>query len=116
VSRALLLTTPLPSALVADAETLLPLLRSDAPASERSARALHWILAVVEESLRYHFREPIAAFQVGALTRAGLNMALDLAVRGIRGPARAVISGLNDAQLRRVADEIEQRLYPDPHT
>ena len=38
-----------------------------------------------------------------------------LAVRGIRGSMRSILTGFDDGQLAKVADLIEARLYPDPH-
>ena len=111
----LFLTTPLPPDLATDARATIDLLRSDAPRRERADRATALILAASEESLRYHFRGPLGALGVGLLTRKSLDIALDLALRGIRTSIRSVVGGLNDAQLAQVADLLEERLYPDPH-
>ena len=114
-TRRLFLATPLPPALAADARTTVDALRSDAPRRERQDRAVATILAVSEESRRYHFREPLGALGVGMLMRKSLDVALDLALRGIRGSIKSVVGGMDDAQLAQVADLIEARLYPDPH-
>ena len=114
-SRRLFLATPLPPDLATEARATVDALRSDAPRRERQARAVAAILAMSEESLRYHFREPLGALGVGLLTRKSLDVALDLALRGIRGSIRTVVGGMDDAQLAQVADLIEARLYPDPH-
>ena len=111
----LFLATPLPPDLAADARATVDLLRSDAPRRERAERTTALILAVSEESLRYHFRGPMGALGVGLLTRKSLDVALDLALRGIRSSIRSIVGGFDDAQLARVADLIEERLYPDPH-
>lgn len=113
--RRLLLTTPLPPDLAAEARATVDLLRTDAPTRDRAARAVALIMAVSEESLRYHFREPLDALGVGLLTRKSLDVALDLALRGVRTSVRSIVGGFDDAQLRGVADDIEARLYPDPH-
>ena len=115
MSRALFLATPLPPALASEARAVVDDLRSDAPPKARATRATALILAVSEESLRYHFREPLQTLGVGMLTRKSLEVALDLALRGIGGSMRTVLGGFDDAQLRRVADLLEARLYPDPH-
>ncbi len=111
----LLLATPLPLDLADEARAVVDDLRSDAPAKARAIRATAVILAISEESLRYHFREPLQTLGVGMLTRKSLEMALDLALRGIGGSMRTVLGGFDDGQLKRVADLIEVRLYPDPH-
>lgn len=113
--RSLFLATPLPPDLAADARATVDLLRTDAPQRDRADRTVALILAVSEESLRFHFREPLVRLGVGLMTRKALDVALDLALRGIRGSIRSVVGGFDDAQLRGVADEIEARLYPDPH-
>ena len=113
--RALFLATPLPADLAARARETIADLRSDAPRKARAERATDLILAMSEESLRYHFRAPMVELGVGVLTRKSLEVALDLAVRGIRGSMRSVLAGFDDGQLARVADLIEARLYPDPH-
>ncbi len=113
--RALFLATPLPDDLATRAREIVDDLRSDAPRRERAERAADVILAMTEESLRYHFRAPMVELGVGMLTRKSLEVALDLAVRGIRGSMRSVLSGFDDDQLAKVADFIEARLYPDPH-
>lgn len=113
--RALFLATPLPADLAEQAREVIDDLRSDAPRKERAERATDLILAISEESLRYHFRAPMVELGVGMITRKSLEVALDLAVRGIRGSMRSVLSGFDDGQLSRVADMIEARLYPDPH-
>ena len=111
----LLLTTPLPPDLGTEARAVVDLLRSDAPRRERADRATALILAASEESLRYHFRGPLEALGVGGLTRKSLDVALDLALRGIRSSIKSVVGGFDDGQLRQVADLLEERLYPDPH-
>ncbi|HEX8385475.1 MAG TPA: hypothetical protein VF576_04785 [Rubricoccaceae bacterium] len=113
--RRLFLATPLPPALAEDARAVVDALRSDAPRRDRAARTIALILAVSEESLRFHFREPLDALGVGMLTRKTLDVALDLALRGIRGSIKTVVNGFDDAQLLQVADILEARLYPDPH-
>lgn len=108
----LLLATPLPPALAAEAREVVDDLRSGSP---DAGRASALVVAVSEESLRYHFRGPIDALGVGLLTRKSLEVALDLALRGIRTSIHKVIGGLDEARLRQVADLLEERLYPDPH-
>ncbi len=111
----LLLATPLPPALADEARAVVDDLRSDAPPKQRAARATALIVAISEESLRYHFREPLQTLGVGMITRKSLEVALDLALRGIGSSIRTVLGGFDDGQLSRVADMIEVRLYPDPH-
>ena len=41
--------------------------------------------------------------------------ALDLALKGLRGPSRRILESMNDPQVRGVADTLDVRLYPDPH-
>ena len=115
MSRALFLATPLPPDLAERARATIDDLRSDAPPRERAERAAALILALTEESLRFHFRAPMSALGVGLLTRKSVDIALDVTVKGIRGSMRSVLNGFDDAQLRGVADTIEARLYPDPH-
>ena len=113
--RRLFLATPLPADLGDEARATVDFLRSDAPRRDRAARTVAAILAMSEESLRFHFREPLDALGVGMITRKSLDIALDLALRGIRSSIKTVVNGFDDAQLLRVADLIEARLYPDPH-
>ena len=113
--RRLFLATPLSPALAAQARTLVEHLRSDAPRRDRAEAAHAFIFAAAQESLRYHFRDPLDGLGVGAITRKGLEIALDLALKSIRGPMRSILNGFDDAQLARVADDVEARLYPDPH-
>jgi hypothetical protein len=91
-------------------------LRSEAPPHERAERAFAFIYAVGEEALAYHFSRPLERLGVGGLTRKTVDVALSVALKGLRGPMRHVLLGLDEAQLLGVADEIERRLYPDPHT
>lgn len=109
------LATPLTDALAAEGQATIEALRSDAPRPERAARAFAFIYGVGEHALAYHFREPLARLGVGVLMRQTLGVALDLALRGLRPSLRKVLDGMDDDQLRAVADEIELRLYPDPH-
>ena len=111
----LFLATPLPPALSAEGPAVVAHLRSGAPAPERAERAFRFIYAVGEHSLAYHFAAPLERLGVGALTRKTVDVATGLALKGLRGPLHRVILGMDDAQLRAVADEIEFRLYPDPH-
>lgn len=115
MSRPLLVATPLPDALAAEGRAVVDLLRAEGPREEKSARAFAFIYAVGEHSLGYHFREPLARLGVGVILRRTLGAALDLALRGLRPPLRSVLDGMDEDQLRTVADEIEIRLYPDPH-
>lgn len=113
--RRLFLATPLTDDLAAEARGVIDTLRSDAPRPERAARAFAFIYALGEESLRFHFREPLETLGVGLVTRKTVGVALDVALRGIKGAVKNVLGGMDDAQLRGVADTIEERLYPDPH-
>ena len=115
MSRRLLVATPLSDALADEGRAVVELLRADGPRREKSARAFAFIYGVGEHALAYHFREPLARLGVGAVMRRALGAALDLALRGLRPPLRSVLDGMDEAQLRAVADEIELRLYPDPH-
>ncbi|MEM6328553.1 MAG: hypothetical protein AAF791_15665 [Bacteroidota bacterium] len=115
MSRRWFLATPLPDDRTADGKAVIGLLRSTAPRDEKASRAFAFIYGVVEHSLEYHFRQPLAALGVGAITRKALDVALDLALKGLKGPMRRVLDGLDEEQLRTVAQEIEHRLYPDPH-
>ena len=110
-----MVTTPLPDALAADGLATIDLLRSDVPTHDKTEPAFAFIYSVAERSLAYHFREPLAELGVGLVTRKTLDVALDLALKGIRRGIRSVLGGMDDAQLRGVADAIEYRLYPDPH-
>ena len=109
------LATPLGDALAADGHAVVGLLRADGPREEKAVRAHAFIYGVGEHALAYHLREPLERLGVGRLVRQGLGVALDLALRGLRTPLRRVLDGMDEAQLRGVADEIEVRLYPDPH-
>ena len=109
------LATPLDPALHDEGRATIDALRSDAPRRERAARAFEFIFAAGEHALTYHFRQPLGRLGVGSVTQKTVGVALDLAMRGLRRPLRLVLDGFDDAQLRLVADEIEHRLYPDPH-
>ena len=113
--RAWFLATPLGDALAAEGHAVVELLRSDAPQDEKAARAFAFIHGTVEHALETHFREPLGRLGVGRITRQTVGVALDLALRGLRTPLRRVLDGMDAGQLRGVADEIETRLYPDPH-
>lgn len=113
--RAWFLATPLDPERSADGHDVVALLRADGPRDEKAARAHAFIYGVGEHALAYHLREPLERLGVGRLMRQGLGVALDLALRGLRTPLRRVLDGMDDEQLRGVADEIEVRLYPDPH-
>ena len=113
--RAWLLATPLGDRLGAEGKAVVALLRADGPRGEKADRAFAFIFGVGEHALGYHFREPLGRLGVGRLTRQTVGVALDLALRGLRAPLRRVLDGMDDDQLRAVADEIEVRLYPDPH-
>ena len=113
--RAWFLATPLRDELAADGRDVIEVLRSDAARDVRASQAFAFIYGVCEHALDVHFREPLTRLGVGLLTRQALGVALDLALRGLRTPLRRVIEGMDDEQLLGVADEIETRLYPDPH-
>lgn len=115
MSRAMFVATPLPTELAAEGREAVEYLRADQPAKEKSRRAFSFIYGVGEHALEYHFREPLGRLGVGFVMRRALGAALDVALRGLRPPLRAVLDGMDDNQLRAVADEIERRLYPDPH-
>jgi hypothetical protein len=113
--RRLLLATPLPDALAAEARAVVELLRGDGPRAEKAERAFRFIYAVGEEALEYHFVQPLRRLGVGTLTRGAVEVALGVALKGLRPPLHHVLHGLDETQLRAVADEVEVRLYPDPH-
>jgi hypothetical protein len=113
--RRLFLGTPLPDPLAAEGRATVSFLRSAAPPAEKSDRAFGFIFGVGAWALQYHFNEPLARLAVGGVTRKTVEVALNVALAGLRPPLRRVLSGMDDAQLRGVADEIEFRLYPDPH-
>jgi hypothetical protein len=113
--RPLFLGTPLPEPLGVESRAVVTFLRGDAPAEEKAERAFRFIYAVGEEALAYHFVRPLERLHVGAVTRGVVDVALRVALTGLRGPVHRVLRGMDDAQLREVADEIEHRLYPDPH-
>ncbi|MEM1115876.1 MAG: hypothetical protein AAF845_15415 [Bacteroidota bacterium] len=113
--RAWLLGTPLPDDLAAEGRATIDHLRSDAPEADRAARAIAFITATTEHGLEHHFRTPLDRLGVGRITQQAVGVALGLALKGLRRPLRSVLDGMDDAQLRTVADEIEVRLYPDPH-
>jgi hypothetical protein len=115
MSRALFVATPLPEALAEEGREAVDFLREDHPTKEKAGRAFAFIYGVGEYSLEYHFREPLGRLGVGLVMRRALGVALDVALRGLRPPLRKVLEGMDDTQLRAVADEIEVRLYPDPH-
>lgn len=113
--RAWLLGTPLPAPLAQEGLDVIDYLRSDAAASQKADRAFRFIYATGDEALTYHFTRPLKKLGVGALTRKGVDVALSVALTGIRGPMKRVLMSMDDDQLRRVAEEIEYRLFPDPH-
>lgn len=110
-----MIATPLPDALADEARAVVDALRTEGPRRERADRAAGLILAVGAESLRYHFREPLVRLGVGPVARKTVDVALDLVLKGLRTPVRSVVGGMDEAQLAAVADELETRLYPDPH-
>ena len=113
--RRWLLGTPLPDALAEEGLAVLVYLRSAAPPTDRAERAFAFIYAVGETALTYHFSEPLQRLGVGPVTRKPVDVALSLALKGLRTPLRRVLLGMDDAQLHGVAEEIEFRLYPNPH-
>ena len=115
MSRSWMITTPLGTELAEEGRAIVDHLRSEAPTGEKSTQAFAFVYAATERSLTYHFREPIHQLGVGMMTRKTLDVAIDLALKGIRRTMKSVLSSMDDAQLRGVADAIENRLYPDPH-
>ena len=115
MSRSWMLTTPLSNELATEGRAVIEQLRSDATTKEKSAQAFAFVYAATEQSLTHHFREPLVELKVGLMTRKTLDVALDLALKGIRRTMKSILFGMDDAQLRGVADAIEHRLYPDPH-
>ena len=113
--RRWLLGTPLPESLEREGRETILLLRSEAPRAERASRTFDFIFAAGEHSLAYHFREPLARLGVGVVTQKTVSVALDLALKGLRRPLRHVIFAFDEDQLLLIAEEIENRLYPDPH-
>jgi hypothetical protein len=113
--RRLFLGTPLPDVLAEEGRATVAYLRHDGPALEKADRAFRFIYATGEHALAYHFTEPLAQLGVGVVTRKAVEVALAVGLAGLRGPLRRVLAGMDDGQLRRVADEVELRLYPDPH-
>lgn len=109
------LGTPLPDALSREGLDVIDLLRSNAAQDEKGERAFDFIYAVGEHALDYHFTQPLARLGVGALTRKTVDVALGVALKSLRPPLHHVLRTRDDGQLRAVADEIEFRLYPDPH-
>jgi len=110
-----MITTSLPIELAEDGRSVIEQLRSDASTKDKAAQAFVFVYAATERSLTYHFREPLTELKVGLMTRKTLDVALDLALKGIRRTMKSILHGMDDAQLRGVADAIEHRLYPDPH-
>lgn len=113
--RRLLLGTPLSEPLAAEGRAVIALLGTDAAREVKAERAFAFIYAVGEASLAYHFTQPLERLGVGAVTRGVVEVALGMALKGLRPPLHRVLRGMDDAQLRSVADEIAFRLYPDPH-
>lgn len=113
--RPLFLGTPLSDALSTEGVATVAFLRSDEAEREKSERAFRFIYAVGEHTLAYHFTEPLERLGVGGVMRKTVSVALHVALAGLRRPLHHVLGGMDDAQLRRVAEEIEFRLYPDPH-
>ena len=110
------LGTPLPPALADEGHAVVAFLRGAAPDEEKADRAFRFIYATGEMALAYHFHQPLVKLGVGKVTRAAVDVATSVALAGMRGPMRRVLLGMTAEQLRGVADEIEFRLYPDPHT
>lgn len=109
------LGTPLPDDLAAEGQAVIAYLRDDAPARNKADRAFAFIYAVGERALMYHFQEPLERLGVNLVLHRTVDVALHMALKGLRPPMRRVLQGMSDDQLLRVADEIEHRLYPDPH-
>ncbi len=109
----LLLSTPLPSALGEEGLATVEFLRGAAPAGEKADRAYRFIYAVGEHALSYHFNEPLVRLGIGSVARMAVEVALQLGLAGLRIPLRRVLTGLDEAQYSRVADEIEIRLLQD---
>lgn len=109
------LGTPLPDALSTEGPAVVAYLRAHASTREKADRAFAFIYAVGEHSLAYHFQEPLERLGVSLILRRTVGVALGVALKGLRGPMRRVLQGMSAEQLLGVADEIEFRLYPDPH-
>jgi hypothetical protein len=109
-----LLVTPLPRPLGVEGRATVAFLRGPAPHGEKADRAYRFIYAMAEHTLAYHFNEPLARLGVGSVTRMAVEVALQIGLAGVRLPLRRVLSGLEDDQYVRVADEIEKRLRSDP--
>ncbi|NNF57799.1 MAG: hypothetical protein HKN04_06115 [Rhodothermaceae bacterium] len=110
------LGTPLPEALSTEGPAVVAYLRADASTREKADRAFAFIYAVGEHSLTYHFQEPLEQLGVSVVLRRTVGVALGVALKGLRGPMRRVLQGMSEEQMLGVADELEFRLYPNPHS
>jgi hypothetical protein len=107
-----ILATPLSHQLSAEGRATVAFLRGGAPTSEKADRAYRFIYSVGEHALNFHFTEPAGRLGVGGVARLGIDVAVQLALSGLRLPLRSILSSLSDAQHLIVADEIESRLAP----
>lgn len=105
-----ILATPLPHQLSAEGEATVVFLRGPAPTDEKADRAFRFIYSVGEHALAYHFTEPAARLGVRSVARLGVDVAVQVALSGLRIPLRSVLASLSDEQHLIVADEIESRL------
>lgn len=112
-----MLGTPLPDDLATETRAVVAALRDGSLVGrERSGRTAAVVIGLGETALRHHFLGPLARVGVGPIARRTVEVAVGAVVRGIGAPVRSVLGGLDDAQFLRVADELEQILYPDPHS
>ncbi len=106
-----LLGTPLSDDLAAEAERVVALLRSDAPRAEKVGAVDALVYAFVRVGIDVHFYAPARLFSLSPLVTKVIDVAAGATLRALKSAARRVLKGLSDAQLREVADEIEDRLY-----
>jgi hypothetical protein len=105
-----ILATPLSHQLSAEGHATVDFLRGGAPTGEKADRAYRFIYSVGEHALNFHFTEPATRLGVRGVARMGIDVAVQLALSGLRLSLRSILSSLSDAQLLMVADEIESRL------
>jgi hypothetical protein len=106
------LGTPISEELFADAQTVIALLRSDAPRKEKVEAADRLIYRFVHTGIDYHFHEPARKFGLHTFMIKVIDVAAATTLRALKGATRHVLKGLSDEQLAGVADEIEDRIFP----
>ena len=69
------------------------------------------IYRLVQVGIDEHFHRPARMFDLNPLLVRVIDVAAATTLRALKTATRRVLKSLSDAELRTVADEIEDRLY-----